>query len=551
MKNDLIIFKNDLKAIQSIRKQFIKQLESELEVIKQILNHDPSIKKADKITIINKFKLSPMLYSLNEIIEESIDKRKKKNTDVELERFHEYLEECIKRLKGEYLKLQNIINAFENDKIKDPINDIQELINNMKFTTLTLKEINQIIGMAISFNSQYAKKNKNHNIQDINIIHQLAEYYNLDGTFKYNEDVIRYQELLEMILSTDDIDFEIYNIINNTFNKINEFTIDELVELLIESNRQLRKKKQEKEKTVIEPSNKTEKEDRQALQELRKYYKNGKIIAIPENLEEFYKLLDQTSLDETEKKYIKNLINQEIAKIKSKKIDKYLSKEEIMLYQRAKELLNSFTSYSEDSFILKEYIEELQTILNMLEEESDEENKQYLLQEKEEVIEKLAEICNKYNEIIETPNNKLIFLLDKDFTPYIYQDINSLDQTYKKTILSLINKISPDNQTQFRKILSNESLPYTMHEVSSSKAHIAFVEIKPGIYIIIGAKVARNGYKELNNRLKINIDTIKKIAEMLKNEKVKEQLLKKNEELLENLHEDQKQNLTKKKKKNK
>ena len=33
MKNDLIIFKNDLKAIQSIRKQFIKQLESELEVI--------------------------------------------------------------------------------------------------------------------------------------------------------------------------------------------------------------------------------------------------------------------------------------------------------------------------------------------------------------------------------------------------------------------------------------------------------------------------------------------------------------------------------------
>ena len=43
--------------------------------------------------------------------------------------------------KQEYIKTQKIINAFENDKIKDPINDIETLFSQMSFTSLNIDEI--------------------------------------------------------------------------------------------------------------------------------------------------------------------------------------------------------------------------------------------------------------------------------------------------------------------------------------------------------------------------------------------------------------------------
>ena len=95
-----------------------------------------------------------------------------------------------------------------------------------------------------------------------------------------------------------------------------------------------------------------------------------------------------------------------------------------------------------------------------------------------------------------------------------------------------MSKIDEPNQSQSRKIISNEPLLYNMYEVINTRAHIAFVEIDAGIYMIMGADIPRNGYKELNNRLKANQEIIKQIEIAIKNPQTRNDMLKSNEEYL-------------------
>ena len=111
--------------------------------------------------------------------------------------------------------------------------------------------------------------------------------------------------------------------------------------------------------------------------------------------------------------------------------------------------------------------------------------------------------------------------------------MSTLEQIYQKAICSLLLKIDSTNKSQFRKILSNEPLPYSMYEVINTRGHIAFIEVDADTYLIVGADIPRNGYKEFNNRLKANLSTIKQIEDTVKNPNTRNEILKSNEEYLE------------------
>jgi len=540
MNNFIIKFKQDLKKIQSGRKNILKQCKKELELLQEMIaaamivciSKQTNASIADELPI--SAKICPPEIDMNELFGNG-----EKSTKVEkgeLFIIHHILSDFYEFTKKEYNETQSIINAYENDKIKDPINNIGLLFRQIAHTTLNTEEISKIIGMAISFNSQYAAKHKDHIIEEIDTINQLAKYYNQDGTFKYNEDIKTFSILMKNLDITylDEVE-TIYRMLNlNTI-----FFYKDIVVLLKENNQRLRKnnvdntneKNSEKEVHTIKT------ETRNALQELRKYYKNGEIIAIPENLEKFYLILQQCELDENEQKYIINLISTEISKNNSLSILKYLNTEEQSIYQKAITLLNNFTYSNGDVYALKQYIEELQTISSMLETENNEQDKQYLLQDVPTIIEQLSIICDKYNINNQESTNKYIFLLNKNGVPYIYDDIEELEQIYQKAIYSLISKIDKSNQAQFRKIISNEPLLYNMYEVINPRAHIAFVEIDAGIYVIIGANIPRNGYKEFNNRLKANQTLIQQIEYAIKNKDTRNDILKSNEEYYEKLQE--------------
>ena len=387
--------------------------------------------------------------------------------------------------------------------------------------------------MAIFFNSQYAKKHPNHKIEEIDTIHKLAVYYNQDGTFKFNEDIQTFSNLIKSldIISLDEIE-TLHRILN--LNKI--FYYKDIITLLQENNERIKNNQisdtdTEDAKEINNYS--ISSETRKALQELRKYYKNGSIIAIPENLDEFYTILKQCELDINEQKYIITLINEKISNRNTLTIIKYLNTYEQNIYQKAISLLNTLNYSNGDVYALKQYIEELHTISSMLESENDEENKEYLLNEIPNILEQLSLICSRHTIESDKSTNRFIFLLNKNGIPFIYDDIEALEQINQKATFSLINKIDKTNQSQFRKIISNEPLLYNMYEVINQRTHIAFIEIDAGIYVIIGADIPRSGYKELNNRLKANQNVIKEIEIAIKNPETRNKILKSNEEFLE------------------
>lgn len=531
MTKTIIKFKTELKGFQIKRKQIIAQCEKELALVKRLINKDRSLYQeytteelAKELTLVKLFGF------IHDRISTAINGKKKDKTAAleQMENAYNGLSEFYQHLKQEHLITQTIINAFENDKIKDPINNISKLFAQFKHASLSIEETSRIIGMAISFNSQHAKRNKKHKIQDIDIIHILATYYNPDGTFKYNEDIASFafllNELDDMYLNSEEIIYRLFNLKEIDF-------YSQIVKLLVESNERL-----SKENISVTQDESTEekqtmsKETIQALQELRKYYKNGTIIKIPEDMESFYIILSQCGLDENEQKYILDLINKQMNQNNSLTPSRYLTSEQLAVYQNATNLLDTLNHSNGDAEVLKQYLEELQTIIQMLETETNENDIQYLLSDIPNIIVQLQTICDRYAIKDDKTTNKFIFLQNKNGIPYIYDDIDTLEQTSKKAVCALFTKIDTYDKSQFRRVLSNEQLPYSMYEVINNRAHISFIEIDAGIYLIVGADIPRNGYKEFNNRLKSNLATIKQIEETVKNPSTREKILKGHEE---------------------
>lgn len=566
--NEIIIkFKTVLKHEQTQRKEFLTQAEYELLVLEKLNNDDKNVTDyididdgniLDKLEIFRTFAIS---YTIKETLKKELTKEKKK---INIENIFKRKEEdritdqtfadtivnfkkFIDVGKNLYSETQNIINAFENDKIKDPINNLDVLIDHIRAAYLTTEESSIILGMTIWFNSQYAKKNKNHQILNIDLIDILSNYYNKDGSFKYNEDCETFKNTLRLLLqqSIDENKLTLDRLILP-----GRFDLDELVNLLKESNQNIRNNSRNNKTSIPTPEEHTiSSETKEALQELRKYYRNGSIIKLPENLDRFYKILEKSGLDKFETKYIKELINNELEK--QNKQTGLLTKEEQAIYEKSLELLNSLDYSNNDIYELKELIKELQTIIELLKSSADEEDKQFILSGLPNIITKLSLICSKYEkQEVKESTNRFIFLLDKDNIPYICKDIDSLDPSYKKLVNTLIEKINKNNQQQFKKVLSSEKLPYNLVSMYSPKAYVAFVEICPDKYILMGANVARSGYKEIINRLLSNQEAIKEIENIIKDIEKRNSILTQHEEYLPLLTETNSSKLTRKKVKN-
>lgn len=535
MKNYIVKFKNELKNIQSTRRETIKKGEKELVIFKRLIDRDENLcEEYSLIELLDQLSIIKTFYAVEETIYGLLSKKKKKDknkiTDI-LEAMYDNFLNFINTIKREYNITQSIINAFENDKIKEPINNIIYLIQHLGITTLNIEEVNKLFGMSIYFDNEYSKKYKNHQIEYMDIISELADYYNLDGSFKYNENIDKFVFIIDLLKMYSSQEPRLFT---EPFKPFETTYLNNLVDLLDENNKELiksnKEETEEKEELVIKSN--ISLKSREALNELRKYYKNGSIIRIPEDIEEFSNILDDCGLDSKEKSYILKLINEKINNNKNKTILSYLTYNDREIYEKSINLLNSSIYLNGDEFVIKQFIEELDTISTMLENETDEDNKKYLLNDVPSIMRELSIICNRNINEEKLSDNNLIFLINKNNIPYLCEDIGTIDSSYKKSIYSLIAKINKNNQSQFQKVLSRETLSYNMYEVLSSKCHVAFVEIDSGIYVVMGTNTAGNGYKELVNRLKANTLVLKEIENIVKNPNTRNQILEENEKYL-------------------
>ena len=512
MDNFLIKFKNQLRKLRKELDDLIKKNNEELDSLDKLIaelkseNNLPwgerllkSLhEKFDFKNAKNKFNFielkrvrlfCPKGKSVEGLVAKSKkgDKQALQDLSVIYDEFSQYINNCIDTVK----RLQYFINAYENDKIKAPICDVSGLFEQLFCVKLTIEEVSRIMGMTIVFNSKYAKKNKNHDINNIDVIRELACYYNDDGTFKYTENSVNFEELMKKLLSDVDSSCE------NQVDDLIIYSRMSLVDLKVTSD-------------DIKPScnNVLRGESGKYLPVLNKYYRKGEIVGIPEDLAEFYFELDQSDLVPNEKDYIRRMLKDKLEERRKQSRLSCLSEYDRSVYENALKLLNSLDKT--DSNVNK-LMENIQLLHATLEQQETSSNVIETLEKITSIISVLSSICYKYKVIDDKSTNRYIFLLDKNYEPYIFKDIQEIGVGYSEEFVSLLLRVVPEKESHFKPHFNYDGYDYKykMFWLASSNIYVSFVEIDIGIYVIMGTSLRRNDFDRVNNRLKNHENSIK------------------------------------------
>ena len=124
MENIIIKFKTNLKEFQSTRKKLLLAIKKELLLLKHIIDKGIEILTEHTIEEINKNIDLARIFGFDDNILKSLISRKKKERILAAKKLfasYQMLNDIYNNLKQEHLQTRDIINSFENDKIKDPL----------------------------------------------------------------------------------------------------------------------------------------------------------------------------------------------------------------------------------------------------------------------------------------------------------------------------------------------------------------------------------------------------------------------------------------------
>lgn len=442
--------------------------------------------------------------------------------------------------------LQSIINSFEEDKVKNPL-PIDDLLNVFLdaycVEMFGIDDLSKFLGMVVVCNAKNLDEDSN------GCYKPFLEYYNADGTFKYNQDLATFKNILmnlcefarEIIRKKNEnknmrMVCETVPEIASEFVGVKEgkqelyekgyLGFNDLLmpfaDLLDENNKKI--------ETQVAPKNASVQQKVVApeeLDKLRKYYRNKKLVAVPEDMDEFLGLLDRCGLDETEIKYILDLIREVTVEENKDEIAKYLDGNDLIIYEKAKKILENIRYTDPDYYMVVDSFELLKPICGLLAETFDED----LMEEKKNIMLALNDFNNRHEKTEIISLNNLIFL-DKDKSTYLAHDLDKLG-TVPRNIGTLLSKIKKNNQRNFRRVINSANLEYTPYEVTSNGISIFFVEVDAGIYVVVGCASAGSAYKKIITRVSGACGALKEIEETVKNPKLRNGLLTKHEKIFD------------------
>jgi len=305
------------------------------------------------------------------------------------------------------LEINMLVNSIDNDKIKMPINDVGVLYSILIMLNISDDNINKILGMVINFNSCYIRKNSNNRIKDVDLVKNLAEYYNYNGTFKSNLSVEEFDKLLVSIKNGGYNYFEFLKklyvllFLINDFNCMNDYDrYDSIFDYMKDSYKQYKVdttvevKKGINDLRILNYKNTI---DRDFYMYLAEFYdgKSDRIIAIPDDLEDFYQRLENSNLTQIRKKHIRKLMKENVSEFQKKFRLKWLDVKQIEVYKMASELLATFEKFNPDRWELAQILNEVNDILDVVDSGINEQEKTELLEELFNYIEMLSFICEK------------------------------------------------------------------------------------------------------------------------------------------------------------
>lgn len=487
-------FRDDLKVAKD------EQIIAEKELVKHLNVVSKKVRK--KIEIDGK------------VIGEIIDV----DTVSDVEPLYELIKknEEVDRNRAGVAKVQSLINAFDNEKcicyVKDIYMLLSALISFVPSKEMTVEEASQVLGAAIYFNSKKGRKNKD----DINVLfyRELEKYFNQDGTFRFSEDLEGLYNNLKALCSN----YKGFSEFEKTYEgyKSRDLVLD-ISNLYLDFYRDYPTYIEKRKDTLSLPTY-------TYSEVIRRYYKDGELISIPEDIDAFLEELKKSYVSSQEINYIMSLINLAKSSALAEVLNEFYSESEAELVRNAEVTFEKMKPYEENYYEIKEILIELQTLRGLYLDSISTEDKAFITEEKDAYITRLREltIFEEEQELI-----NIAFLSDGNGNSYFHKDLETIDKGLRKRVPSLLAKINNDGKRYFRKVFPTEEIDFEIYEVYNPDLHIIFTEIPGNVFMIIGIATTGNGYREITNRLvnKENQRNILEIIEAIKEEDVKKKYL--------------------------
>ena len=503
-ENVFVKFKNLLRGVRSDYKEFLDEAKTEeliatdklKEIIKKAKKEGHKSIEADGKIIGDIFSVNPSEENRKALVDFL-----KSQYDVN------YYEASI-------LESQNLINAFDNEKaigyVKDIYMLLSFLITFIKDNSLTKEESSRILGTVIYFNAKKARKIKNDS--NVQLYVTLAKYFNQDGTFVFGNDLDGLYTNLKTLCTNYEgfVQFEE----KQKGYKSQDLILD-IAHLYLDFYRDY-------EIVAKEDSNTSKNFNCTYPLEIRKYYKDGNLISIPEDVDAFVNLLKENDVPDQEIRYILALIKDAKDTEVINSLMGFYANDEVEFVRNAAITLEGMKPYEENYYEIKDILRELQTLEDLFASSTCDDDKTYIVLEKDAYIVRLHELIDVQVEI--DPIN-IAFLKNIDGESYFHNDLDNIDKGIRKRVSGLLAKINNDNKKYFRKVFSAEPVGMDLYEVVNSNLHIVFTEIPGNVFLIIGVSTTGNNYREITNRL-VNADNRKNIMEII--EAIKDENVKKN-----------------------
>lgn len=420
--------------------------------------------------------------------------------------------------------LRRISMAFDNEKCINPLN-LAAFLGILQTTDpeeISYEDISICLGMLVHQNYK-AMMDKTNKYIELNPkeVRALLEYYNEDGSFKENPRVEAFRKLIYFLLNKAYQEITLKDIAasNPDFSCL----ADNLTSLLEKSNRRYKEQR---------ATAKAEEIHFKAAERLREFYRNNRLVKMPEDMEDFIRILEESGLDEAEKRFIMGEIELKTAAAKEDKVTVYLFGEDLDTYLTAKSIHSTLPIYHEDYYPVVERFQYLPAIIESLRVATDSEEKEFIKGELQETLDYLQDFIGKHKKEKAVTTNNLVFLGKKECSP-LSMDIDDIDRGARKNFIPILrNKIKKDFQAGFRRVMTDNNFPYVPYEVSANGYSVFFIELDPGIYLVLGASITGNGHRETINRILMNLGDIRTLEAAVKNPATRNETLIDHEEIL-------------------
>mgnify|MGYP000831416321 CR=1 FL=1 len=362
------------------------------------------------------------------IVKQTAVVKDEKNAKRTVEESKIYLKTSKKRCAEE----QSLINAMDNERVTGYIVNLDFLLNALQMAmyeeALSVSEAMIIFGSAVYNNNKFAKQNNDERNKEA--VKRLAQYFNCYGKFVYVKepgaivdafgqflalcrDLIEFEnssrdEAIDRNYNYDTVQF-CSDIVNAYFDFWNDF------ERPLERN--------DSEKKEVTYTN-----------HLKEYYRNGVLIKVPDNLDEFVLLLKEENIPDNEQRHILELVRIAMEKQRKALLSCFYIADDEVVIKTAQEVLDNASNKGGNYYEIKELLEDIQSMESMYIEATSEEDKDYILEEKQTYIARLRDLVVPKEEI--EPIN-IAFLRDSAGDSYFHKDLETIDKGLRLSLIHI------------------------------------------------------------------------------------------------------------------